>query len=78
MERYGRLSRVANHAPPPPACYILCILTTDLGYSASESYGLSYKARGLCKTLENVDIFDDDQVNCSTWGLGSMLCFFQI
>lgn len=33
----------------------------DLGYSASESYGISYKARGLCKTLENQDIFDDDQ-----------------
>ncbi|CAM9245308.1 unnamed protein product, partial [Hapterophycus canaliculatus] len=32
-----------------------------LGYSASESYGISYKARGLCKTLENLDIFDDDQ-----------------
>eukprot|EP00904_Undaria_pinnatifida_P001709 jgi/Undpi1/11539/HiC_scaffold_30.g13836.m1 len=32
-----------------------------LGYSASESYGISYKARGLCKTLENQDIFDDDQ-----------------
>ncbi|CAB1104565.1 MEP12 [Ectocarpus sp. CCAP 1310/34] len=32
-----------------------------LGYSESESYGISYKARGLCKTLENVDIFDDDQ-----------------
>lgn len=33
----------------------------DLGYSASESYGVSYKARGLCKTLVNLDIFDDDQ-----------------
>eukprot|EP00904_Undaria_pinnatifida_P001749 jgi/Undpi1/11575/HiC_scaffold_30.g13871.m1 len=32
-----------------------------LGYSASESYGVSYKARGLCKTLENLDIFDDTQ-----------------
>lgn len=34
---------------------------SDLGYSASESYGIAYKARGLCKTLENLDIFDDDQ-----------------
>lgn len=33
----------------------------DLGYDASESYGIAYKARGLCKTLENLDIFDDDQ-----------------
>ncbi|CAM9315125.1 unnamed protein product, partial [Laminaria digitata] len=32
-----------------------------LGYQASESYGVAYKARGLCKTLENLDIFDDDQ-----------------
>lgn len=33
----------------------------DLGYHESESYGVSYKARGLCKTLINLDIFDDDQ-----------------
>lgn len=33
----------------------------DLGYSASESYGVAYKARGLCKTLVNLDIFDDNQ-----------------
>lgn len=39
------------------------MLSLDLGYSASESYGVSYKARGLCKTLENLDIFDDDQVS---------------
>lgn len=45
-------------------------MTTDLGYSESESYGVSYKARGLCKTLENVDIFDDDQVNLSLFRFG--------
>ncbi|CAN0463675.1 unnamed protein product, partial [Ascophyllum nodosum] len=31
-----------------------------LGYDASESYGISYKARGLCKDLSNLDIYDDD------------------
>ena len=33
---------------------------SDLGYDASESYGISYKARGLCKDLSNLDIYDDD------------------
>ena len=32
----------------------------DLGYSASESYGVAYKARGLCNDLTNLDIYDDD------------------
>lgn len=32
----------------------------DLGYEAAESYGISYKARGLCNDLTNLDIFDDD------------------
>ena len=32
----------------------------DLGYDASESYGIAYKARGLCKDLTNLDIYDDD------------------
>ncbi|CAM9805394.1 unnamed protein product, partial [Discosporangium mesarthrocarpum] len=32
-----------------------------LGYQESESYGLTWKVRGLCEDLSNVDIFD--QVN---------------
>ncbi|CBJ32091.1 Mannuronan C-5-epimerase [Ectocarpus siliculosus] len=31
-----------------------------LGYDGSEAYGISYKARGLCKDHSNLDIFDDD------------------
>eukprot|EP00904_Undaria_pinnatifida_P001002 jgi/Undpi1/10902/HiC_scaffold_3.g01428.m1 len=31
-----------------------------LGYDAAESYGISYKARGLCADLTNLDIYDDD------------------
>eukprot|EP00904_Undaria_pinnatifida_P001001 jgi/Undpi1/10901/HiC_scaffold_3.g01427.m1 len=31
-----------------------------LGYSAAESYGIAYKARGLCNDLTNLDIYDDD------------------
>lgn len=37
----------------------------NMGYLGSESYGLSWKVRGLCTVtgeLENVDIFDDHQV----------------
>eukprot|EP00904_Undaria_pinnatifida_P000993 jgi/Undpi1/10895/HiC_scaffold_3.g01421.m1 len=30
-----------------------------LGYSGSEAYGISYKARGLCNDLSNLDIFND-------------------
>lgn len=48
-----------EHPPPPPSPAFPFI--PDLGYSASESYGVAYKARGLCKTLENLDIFDDTQ-----------------
>lgn len=31
----------------------------DLGYQAAEAYGISYKARGLCNDLSNLDIYDD-------------------
>lgn len=48
------LVSTVNSSLPSPS-------SSDLGYSASESYGIAYKARGLCKTLENLDIFDDDQ-----------------
>lgn len=34
--------------------------TPDLGYQGTEAYGISYKARGLCEDLSNLDIFDDD------------------
>lgn len=32
----------------------------DLGYDGPEAYGISYKARGLCKDKSNEDIYDDD------------------
>lgn len=32
----------------------------DLGYDAAESYGIAYKARGLCNDHTNLDIYDDD------------------
>lgn len=35
-------------------------ISSDLGYEAAESYGISYKARGLCNDLTNLDIYDDD------------------
>eukprot|EP00904_Undaria_pinnatifida_P000996 jgi/Undpi1/10898/HiC_scaffold_3.g01424.m1 len=31
-----------------------------LGYNAAESYGIAYKARGLCDDHSNLDIYDDD------------------
>lgn len=53
---------VPPHLPHPRGCPPACILlVVDLGWDNSESYGVSYKARGLCKTLSNLDIFDDDQ-----------------
>lgn len=35
------------------------LLFQDLGYQGSEAYGISYKARGLCNDLSNLDIFND-------------------
>lgn len=49
-------SRIPHPRKCPPASILV-----DLGWDNSESYGVSYKARGLCKTLSNLDIFDDDQ-----------------
>lgn len=37
---------------PPDVC-------ADLGYQGTEAYGISYKARGLCKDLSNLDIYND-------------------
>ncbi|CAM9718148.1 unnamed protein product, partial [Laminaria digitata] len=30
-----------------------------LGYQGTEAYGISYKARGLCKDHSNLDIYND-------------------
>lgn len=35
-----------------------CVCCEDLGYYDSESYGISYKVRGLCNDLSNIDIMD--------------------
>eukprot|EP00904_Undaria_pinnatifida_P000986 jgi/Undpi1/10889/HiC_scaffold_3.g01415.m1 len=37
---------------------------TQLGYNGAESYGVSYKVRGLCDDLSNLDIMDEVNV----WG----------
>ncbi len=34
----------------------------NLGYFAPESYGLTWKVRGLCTLLENLEVFDEHQV----------------
>lgn len=54
-----------NVAPVCPPQDIIDSTMGNMGYAASESYGLTWKVRGLCtKTgeLENVDIFDSHQV----------------
>lgn len=33
--------------------------SVDLGYYNAESYGISYKVRGLCSNHENMDIMDN-------------------
>ncbi|CAM9496021.1 unnamed protein product, partial [Laminaria digitata] len=30
-----------------------------LGYQATEAYGVSYKARGLCNDLSNLDVYNN-------------------
>lgn len=47
-------------SPRVPSCVAHSFSSADLGYAASESYGISYKARGLCKDQTNLDIYDDD------------------
>lgn len=39
-------------------------LFPDLGWYYKESYGLSWKARGLCNDLSNLEIFD----TVAVWG----------
>lgn len=53
--------RRPNHRVSLLLCVgLLSVRVADLGYDASESYGLSYKARGLCNDHSNLDIYDDD------------------
>lgn len=57
------MAHVSNTLPPSlhvPPCPLNLFSSADLGYDASESYGISYKARGLCKDQTNLDIYDDD------------------
>lgn len=58
------IGHLVNHPSPyqlaEHACVHSCEITKDLGYDASESHGVAHKARGLCKDLSNLDIFDDD------------------
>lgn len=54
---------VNNRNKPPQD--IIDSTMGNMGYFDSESYGLTWKVRGLCTVsgeLENVDIFDDHQV----------------
>ena len=55
VPRHQRMPFPPTHHFPP-----LNDQPPDLGYDAAESYGISYKARGLCADLTNLDIYDDD------------------